>query len=152
VGDKVPDFGRGDRAVDAIGGGRAAGLGGEHDRLHGERGGAAGLGTGAELPGVGGAGGEGGEQLEQRRARPANLGRVAEQQPRRELGEQRAVRAGVGPGELEQQLDGGAQRVDGRGLSVGGGRDLPGGAPQRVLEQGQQELVLAVEVLVEAAQ
>ena len=59
---------------------------------------------------------------------------------------------GIGPGELEQPLDGGAQRVDGRGLGVGGGRDLAGGAPQRVLKQGQQELVLAVEVLVEAAQ
>jgi hypothetical protein len=34
----------------------------------------------------------------------------------------------------------------------GGGRDLDRGPPQRVLEQRQQQLVLAVEVLVEAAQ
>ncbi len=40
----------------------------------------------------------------------------------------------------------------GVGLGVGGGGDLGGGAAQRVFEQGEQELVLAVEVLVEAAQ
>ncbi len=41
---------------------------------------------------------------------------------------------------------------EGGGAGAGGGGDLVGGAAQGVFEQGEQEFVLAVEVLVERAQ
>jgi hypothetical protein len=52
----------------------------------------------------------------------------------------------------QQQLDGGAQRLDRIGLGVRSSGDLDGGAARRILEEGKRELVLSVEVLVEAAQ
>jgi hypothetical protein len=77
---------------------------------------------------------------------------VRQQQPRAELGEQRAAGGHVRSGQLEQELNRGAQGVHRVTVSAGGGVDLAGRPAQGVFVEREQELMLAVEVLVEAAQ
>ena len=77
---------------------------------------------------------------------------MGQQQLRREIREQRAAGGRIRPGQLEQQLNGDLKPVERIGLPGGGRPDLLRRAAQCVFEQGQEQLVLAVEVLIEAPQ
>jgi hypothetical protein len=70
---------------------------------------------------------------------------MGDQQGRREIGEQRPLHRAVRPGQLEQQFDGDLEPVQWIALAGGGGADLVRGTPQRVLEQREQQFVLAPE-------
>ena len=77
---------------------------------------------------------------------------MGDQQLRCEIGEQWTLRGGIGTAQYEQQLDGHLEFVERVGGTVGGGAQLFGDAAQRVLEEGEQQFVFAVELQVEAAQ
>src|ERR1700722_14601423 len=74
------------------------------------------------------------------------------QQPGSEIGEQRPLRVGIGPRGLEQQLDRDLQSLERIRMTLGGRADLFGGPAQGVFEKSEQELMLAVELQVEAPQ
>src|ERR1700738_4475582 len=78
--------------------------------------------------------------------------RVRHQQPRSEIGEQRSLRVGVGPRGLEPQLDRDLQSLERIRMTFGGRPDLFGGPAQGVFEKSEQELMLAIELQVEAPQ
>ena len=59
---------------------------------------------------------------------------------------------GIGPRKLEQQLNCHLEPVQRIGLPGSGRADLVGGPAQRILEECQQEFVLAVELQIETAQ
>src|SRR5882757_3693763 len=69
-----------------------------------------------------------------------------------EVSEQRPLRGRVGSRGLEQQRYGDFEAFEGVFLARRRGTDLLGRAAQRILEQGEQELVLTVELQVEASQ
>ena len=81
-----------------------------------------------------------------------DLGRVRDQQARGEIGEERALRGGIGTRRFEEQLNGDLQSLQRIGLAGGRGADLIGGPAERVLEKREQKLVLAIELQVKAAQ
>ena len=62
------------------------------------------------------------------------------------------LRRRIGPRRLEKQLNRHLQPFHRVPVGAGRGADLVGGPAQRILEQGEQKLVLTVELKVEAAQ
>ena len=124
----------------------------EHDGLHCHRRHPLRVDAGTQLAGGRGILHQLREQGEQRRVSDLHLGRMRYQQPRREVGEQRALRRRIRPRCLEQQLDRDLQPLHRVVVARGGGADLVGGAAQRVLEKCEQKLVFTIELQVEAPQ
>ncbi len=106
---------------------------------------------GRSSPAVGGRFDDRGDVLDDRRIRGGDIVGVVDHQALGELGEERLLRDPAGRAELVQQQHGFAEAVE-RVAGRGGLADAIEEWIHLRFEEGEQQLVLAVEVLVEAPQ